>query len=103
MIVGAAIGGVLIGKLVPVLVEQGLLPPGLFWWVIPFSIVSVILVIDASRFWSWGYLVGVLIGLFMFIPAFLDAGLIGSFDILLYAGLTIGAIALRVRIHSSDY
>lgn len=98
-----AVVAIIIGEVVPLLVEQGLLPCGLFWWIIPVSIVSVVMTIDASRYWSWGYLGGVVIGIFIALPVFLDAGLLSLLDLLIYGGLAIGAIALRVRIHGSDF
>jgi len=93
----------LIGKLVPILVEAGYLPSGLFWWIIPASIVSVVMTVDASRFWSFGYLAGVCIGIFIALPTFIKAGLLGPLDLLIYGGFAVGAVGLRVKIHSSSY
>ena len=59
--------------------------------------------VDASRYWSWGYLAGVVIGIYLAIPVFLDAGLLNVLDVLIYGGLAIGAIGLRVKIHSSGF
>ncbi|WP_256948720.1 hypothetical protein [Halorubrum ezzemoulense] len=73
MIVETVIIALLIGELVPLLVEQGILPSGIFWWVIPVSIVSAIVTVDASRYWSFGYLAGVCIGIYLAIPIFLEA------------------------------
>jgi hypothetical protein len=101
IIAETAVVAIIIGEVVPLLMEQGLLPRGLFWWVIPVSIVSVVLTIDASRYWSWGYLGGVVIGIFIALPIFLEAGLLSALDLVIYSGLAIGAIVLRLKIHSS--
>lgn len=103
MIVETVVVALLLSELVPTLVEQGILPYGLFWWVVPVSIVSAVMVVDDSRYWSYGYLAGVCIGLIIAIPIFLDAGLLGIVDLLIYGGLGIGAIALRVKIHTSGF
>lgn len=103
MIVETVVVALIISELVPLLVEQGVFPAGVFWWVIPASIVSAVLVVDASRYWSWGYLAGVVIGIYLAIPVFLGAGLLNVLDVLIYGGLAIGAIGLRVKIHSSGF
>lgn len=103
MIVETVIVAILLSEFVPALVEQGILPIGLFWWVIPTSIVSAVMVVDDSRYWSYGYLAGVCIGLFLTIPIFLDAGLLSILDLLIYGGIAIGAIVLRIKIHSSGF
>lgn len=103
MIAQTVVVALLIGKLVPTLVESGYLPPGLFWWIIPASIVSVVMTVDASRYWSFGYLAGVCIGIFIALPIFIKAGLLGPFDLLLYSGLAIAAVGLRVKIHSPSF
>lgn len=103
IIVETAVVAIIIGEVVPLLVEQDLLPRGLFWWVIPISIVSVVMTIDASRYWSWGYLGGVVIGIFIALPIFLEAGLLSTLDLVIYGALALGAIALRVKIHSSGF
>lgn len=52
------------------------------------------MVVDDSRYWSYGYLAGVYIGLLIAIPVFLDAGLLSVLGLMIYSGLGIGAIAL---------
>lgn len=103
MVVGAIVVAVLIGEVVPSLVEVGLLPTGLFWWVIPVSIVSAVMTVDASRFWSFGYLGGVVVGIFIALPALNQTEFIGPLDWLVYGGIAIGAVALRIKIHSSSF
>ena len=103
MIVETVVVALFLSELVPALVQQGILPRGLFWWVVPVSIVSAVMVVDGSRYWSYGYLAGVCIGLIIAIPVFLDAGLLSALDLTIYGGLGVGAIALRVKIHSSDF
>ncbi|WP_224447017.1 hypothetical protein [Haloprofundus salilacus] len=103
MIAQTVIVAVLIGKGVPILVEAGLLPRGLFWWVIPASIFSAVMTVDASRFWSFGYLAGVVIGIAIALPLFIRAGFLGPLDLLIYGGVAVGAVGLRVKIHSSSF
>lgn len=103
IVIETVIVALLIGTLVPAFVEAGLLPRGFFWWIIPASIISAVMTIDDSRYWSYGYLAGVVIGIFIALPIFLKAGLLGPFDLLIYGGLAVGAIALRVKIHSSAF
>lgn len=103
IVIETVIIALLIGKLVPAFVEAGLLPRGLFWWIIPASIVSVVMTIDDSRYWSYCYLAGVVIGIFIALPIFLEAGLLGPLNLLIYGGLAVGTIALRVKIHSSGF
>lgn len=103
MVVQAAVVGVIIAEVVPMLVEQGILPRGLFWWVIPLSIISAISTIDISRWWSFGYLGGVVLGIFFGLPIFMDAGLLSPLDVLVYTGIAVGAVALRVHIHTSGF
>jgi hypothetical protein len=103
MVVEGVVVAVLIAELVPMLVEQGIFPRGLFWWMVPFTIVTAVMTVDASRFWSFGYLGGVVFGIFVGIPIFMESGLISTLDLVIYTGITVGAIALRVKIHSSEF
>ena len=102
-VVGALIVGVLVGRAVPVLVEYGLLPAGLFKGLVVLSIVSVVMTIDASRYWSFGYLAGFVIGIFFALPILSQTEFIGLTDWLLYGGAAVAAVFLRVKIHSSDF
>lgn len=103
MIAETVILALFIGKIVPVLVDAGLLPRGLFWWIIPASIFTAIMTVDASRYWSFGYLAGVCIGIFIALPIFLKARLLSPLDLLIYGGVAVGAVWLRVKIHSSRF
>lgn len=103
MVVGALIVAVLIGEVVPRLVEAGLLPRGLFSGIIVVSIVSIVMTVDASRYWSFGYLAGFVIGVFLALPMLSQTDFIGLTDWILYGGAAIGAIALRIKIHSSGF
>lgn len=103
MVVGAVIGAVILGEIIPLIVDQGLIPSWLFWLVFPASISSAILIVDASRYWSFGYLAGVVLGIFFALPIFLDAGLLGPLDLLIYGGVAVGSVALRVKIHNSSF
>ncbi len=103
IIIETVIVAFIVGKLVPVFVEAGLLPRGLFWWIIPVSVVSAVMTVDDSRYWSYGYLAGVVIGILIALPIFIEAGLLSLLDLLIYGGLAVGAIVLRIKIHSSSF
>lgn len=103
MVVSALVGAVLIGEVVPRLVETGLLPRGLFTGFIVISIVSIVITIDASRYWSFGYLAGFVIGVFLALPMLSQTDFIGFTDWILYGAAAVGAVALRVKIHSSSF
>lgn len=102
-IVGALIVGVVVGRVVPDLVEAGLLPPGLFSGLVLLSIFTAVMTVDASRYWSFAYLAGFVIGVFLALPLLTRTGLIGPTDWLLYGGAALGALALRVKIRSSRF
>lgn len=103
MVVGALIVAVIIGEEVPMLVEAGIIPSGLFSGIIVPSIVGIVMTVDASRYWSFGYLFGFVIGIFVALPTLSQTEYIGPLDWLLCGGTAVGAVALRVKIHSSDF
>jgi hypothetical protein len=59
--------------------------------------------VDASRYWSFSYLVGFAIGIFLALPILTRTEFIGPIDWLLYDGTALGAMALRIKIHSSKF
>jgi len=63
-----------IGKIALILVEQEMLPTGLFWWIIHVSIFTVIVTVDDSRYWSFGYLAGVAVVFSSRCPSFWKRG-----------------------------
>lgn len=99
MVVGALIVAVFVGEVVPRLVQAGLIPPGLFSVLIVLSIITIITTVDGSRYWSFGYLAGFVIGVFLALPLLSQTDLIGLIDWILYGGAAVGAIALRIKIH----
>lgn len=100
LIVETVIIAIIVGKLVPALVEAGPLPKNLFSGIIVVSIFTGVMTVDSSRYWSFGYLAGFTIGVFIALPIFLQTEFIGFFDLLLYGGTAAATIALRVKIHS---
>lgn len=100
MIVEAFIVALFIGEVVPKLVDAGLLPKNLFSLFVVASIFLVVSTVDKSRYWSFGYLAGFCIGIFIVLPVFLQTQYLGLFDLLLYGGAAIGAVGLRIQIHS---
>ena len=103
MIISALVVAVLIGEVVPRLVEAGLLPRGLYTGFMIIAIVSIVMTVDASRYWSFGYLAGFVIGVFLALPMLSQTDFIGFTDWILYGGAAVGAVALRVKIHSSSF
>lgn len=99
-IVTAFIVSLLTKSVVLELVEADVLPKGLFSGIIVLSIVSVVMTIDKSRYWSFRYLAGFPIGIFLTLPLLDQTTFIGHTDWILYSVAAIGAIALRVKIHS---
>lgn len=102
-VVGALIFGVVSGALVPTLVDAGLLPPGLFTGFIILSIFTIVMTVNASRYWSFGYLGGFVVGVFFALPLLSQTQFIGPIDWILYGGAAVVAILLRVKMHSSDF
>jgi hypothetical protein len=102
-VVGALIFGVVSGALVPTLVDAGLLPPGLFTGFVVLSIFSTVMTVDASRYWSFAYLGGFVVGVFFALPLLSQTQFIGPMDWLLYGGTAVAAVLLRVKIHSSGF
>ncbi|WP_092691528.1 hypothetical protein [Halorientalis regularis] len=99
VVVEAIIVAVLIGEVVPKLVEAGIFPKGLFSIAIVLSIAGTVMTIDKSRYWSFGYLAGFCIGIAIALPPLIQTGFLGLFDLLLYGGTAIATIFLRVKIH----
>jgi len=103
MVVGTLIVAVLIGEVMPRLVQPGLIPSGLFSGLIILSIIAIVMTVDASRYWSFGYLAGFVIGVFLALPLLSQTDFIGLTDWILYGGAAVGAVALRIKIHSSSF
>lgn len=103
VVVGTLIFGIVSGALVPALVDAGLLPAGLFQIVVVLSIFSTVMTVDKSRYWSFAYLGGFVVGVFFALPLLSHTQFIGPIDWLLYGGVAIVAVALRVKIHSSSF
>jgi hypothetical protein len=99
-IVGALFVGLVIGVGVPDLVQAGVIPAGMFSGFIVLSIISIIMMVDASRYWSFSYLAGFVMGVFFALPALSQTDFIGLTDWILYGGAAIGAVALRLKIHA---
>lgn len=102
-VVGGVIIGVFVGAVVPILVDAGLLPPGLFSGLVVISILSAVMTVDASRYWSFAYLGGFACGVFFALPLLTQSAFIGPADWLLYGGTVVGAVLLRLTIHSDSF
>jgi hypothetical protein len=103
MIVGALFVAVIIGEVVPSLVGAGLLSQRLFSGLFVISIFSIVMSVDGSRYWSYGYLAGFVIGVILALPMLSKTDFIGHTDWILYGGAAVGAVALRIKTRSSDF
>lgn len=82
------------------LVNQGLIP---YSWFILFNVVSIaglVLLVDGSRYWSFGYLFGWVGGIMLSLSTLAQTELIGFFDLVVYGATAVAAVYLRVKIHS---
>lgn len=73
-------------------------------WVFPAVGVAVIvsmgLTLKASKYWSYAYLAGFIIGVGVPLVVLLQTRFLGLRALLLYGGAAVGAVALRVKIHA---
>jgi hypothetical protein len=81
-------------------VESGLIPKWVFVLFNIVSIVSLVFLIDKSRYWSFGYLGGYVFGVVFSLSTLMGTDFLGVLDLLLYLGVAFGAVYLRVRIHA---
>ncbi|WP_238717510.1 hypothetical protein [Natronorubrum halophilum] len=59
--------------------------------------------VDASRYWSFGYLTDFVIGIFFALPMLTQIDFIGHTDRILYGGAAVGAVTLQIKIHNSSF
>ncbi|MFC7325454.1 hypothetical protein ACFQMF_12775 [Halorubrum rutilum] len=100
VVVEAVVTAIILGKLVPVLVEAGLLPKYVFSLFMMASIFGAVMMIGNAKYWSFGYLAGVCLGIPFGLGAFLQTGFLGASDYLLLLLTLAGAIALKAKIHT---
>jgi hypothetical protein len=100
VIVSAVITAVLLGEVVPRLIESGVLPKGYLTLLIAVSLFSTVSVVGKSKSWSLGYLVGFCIGVVIALPIFAQTRFFGPVDITLYLIVVIAALLLRARTKS---
>lgn len=100
MIAEALVVAILMGEVLPTLVQAGLFPKGLFSILVVVSIFGTVMTIDKATYWSFGYLAGFCIGIPLGLGVFLQTGFLGPSDLLLYGGTAIGAVVLKVKIHT---
>jgi len=101
VVVETLVTAIILGKLVPKLVEVGLLPKYVFSLFMMASIFGAVMIIDKSKYWSFGYLAGVCLGIPFGLGAFLQTGFLGAADYLLLILTLVGAVALKVEIHTA--
>lgn len=100
MVVEALIVGILLGKVVPTLVEAGLLPKYMFTLFMVASIISTVAVVGNALYWSFGYLAGVCIAIPLAIDMLWQTGFLGPLDLVLYSVVIVGSMAVKVRAHT---
>lgn len=101
VVVEAVVVSIILGKLVPVLVEAGLLPKYVFSLFMMASIFATVMMIGNAKYWSFGYLAGVCLAIPFGLGAFLQTGILGLSDYLLLGLTLVGSIALKVKIHAT--
>lgn len=90
---------VIAGTVAPYLRETGLVP----WWVFPLTgvvaVVSLTLTVKVSKYWTYRYLGGFVIGIAVTLPFLLQTAFLNLREILLYGGLAVAVVLLRAKIH----
>ncbi|WP_396613983.1 hypothetical protein ACH9L7_19810 (plasmid) [Haloferax sp. S1W] len=81
------------------IIESGLVPKFHFTLVNVISIIGLVFLIDKSRYWSFGYLAGWILGLFFSLGTLIQTEFLGVFDLLVYGATAFGAVYLRAKIH----
>lgn len=97
---GMVIEAVIVAALWAAFIQGGLLPRWLFVFFNVFSIIGLVFLIDKTRYWSFGYLAGWVVGLLISLDVLIQTGFLSLFDFILYGPVAGGAIWLRVRIHT---
>lgn len=97
--VGMILEVVVVAAMFSALVKLGLVPKFYFTLFNIISIIGLVFLIDKSRYWSFGYLAGWILGMFFSMRTLLQTKFLGFFDLILYCATAIGAIYLRFKIH----
>lgn len=97
--IGMVVEAVIVAALWTSFVEQGLVPYSLFIMFNVASIVGLVFLIDKTKYWSFGYLAGWVIGLFLSLDILIQTEFLGLIDLLLYTIVAALAIYIRVKIH----
>jgi hypothetical protein len=73
------------------------------WWVFPLTgvvaVVSLSLTVKVSKYWSYRYLGGFVVGIAVTLPFLLQTSFLSLRELLLYGGVAIATILLRAKIH----
>jgi hypothetical protein len=73
------------------------------WWVFPLTgvvaVVSLSLTLKVSKYWSYRYLGGFVVGIAVTLPFLLQTSFLSLRELLLYGGVAIATILLRAKIH----
>ncbi|UWG50151.1 hypothetical protein AArcCO_0833 [Halalkaliarchaeum sp. AArc-CO] len=96
--VGMVIEAIIVAILFSAFVEAGLIPRLYFILFNMASIVGLVFLIDKSRYWSYGYLLGWVFGIVLTAGTLIQTELFGWFDLLLYGATASAAVYLRLKI-----
>lgn len=100
LILSAFLVAVGVTFLLPRVVSMDAIPP----WVFPAVTVAVILsmglTLKASKYWSYAYLGGFIVGVGLTLLVLLQTRFLGLRALVLYGGAAVAAVALRVKIHA---
>jgi len=96
---GMIIEAVVIAAIWASFIETGLVPRWIFVLFNIASIVGLVFFIDKTRYWSFGYLIGWIGGLLLGLDVLIQTEVLGLLDLLIYGGVLVGAIWIRVKIH----
>lgn len=99
LILSAFLVAVGVSYVLPRVVSMDTIPA----WVFPAVGVAVILsmglTLKASKYWSYGYLGGFIVGIGLTLLVLLQTRFLGLRALALYGGAAVVAVALRVKIH----
>lgn len=99
LVLGGFLLAIVGSLLAPVARESGLVP----WWVLPLvgvgAVVSLGLTVKISKYWSYRYLGGFVLGIAITLPLVLQTAFLGLREVVLYGGAALAAVFLRAKLH----
>lgn len=99
LILLAFLVAVFVVRVIPENIAMGTLPPWTFAVAGAAAVFSLGLTVKASKYWSYAYLGGFVIGVGATLFILMHTKFIGIRELLLYGGAAVAAVGLRVKIH----